>query len=342
MTPIVCDCCGHHQDLENATCRRCGAPIDVLPHLKQGNLQQLLERLVDENRHWSARGAVATYIPELSKQNPMLLGISICNISGRQWQAGDWQAPFTLQSISKVATFICALQDNPFDILADKISVAPSADGFNSIVNLETRNEQRPLNPMINSGAIAAITMVRGATMEEKFQRILAMIKVMAGNDDLIVNQAVYHSEKLTGDRNRALAYFMKSTGIIDADVDDLLDAYFRLCSVEVTCTDLAGMAAVLAGDGWSPLTRTHLFSVKTARIVKAVLTTCGMYDASGEFAVAVGMPGKSGVGGGILSASPGRLGIGVLGPALDPKGNSLAGWKLLENLSDALNLNIF
>lgn len=306
------------------------------------HLQQKLEQGVQKNRHWCGQGHVAAYIPELSNQDPGLLGVSVCGIQGRQWHAGDWQMPFTIQSISKVAFFICMLVDNPFDVLTRKISVAPSADGFNSIVNLETKNEKRPLNPMINSGAIAGITMVRGATMEEKFLRIFTMIGKMTGNDALTVNQSVYQSEKEFGDRNRALAYFMKSTGIIDGDVDSLLDVYFRLCSIEVVCADIARMAAVLAFDGRAPWSGETLFDIKTARIVKAVMTTCGMYDGSGEFAVDVGLPGKSGVGGGIMAVSPRNFGICVFGPALDQKGNSLAGWKLLQCLSEELNLSIF
>jgi len=310
--------------------------------VRPDSMQRRLERLVCENRHWSSQGKVATYIPELAKLDPQILGISVCNVNGKQWHAGDWQVPFTIQSISKVVSFVCSLEDNSFRALSGKISVAPSSDGFNSIVNLETRNELRPLNPMINSGAIAVINTVRGATLEEKFQRILAMMKIMSGNERLLINKIVYLSEKRTGDRNRSLAYFMKSTGMIEVDVDELLDVYFRLCSVEVTCSDIARMAAVLALDGRSPITGRRLFDPKTARIVKAVMTTCGMYDASGEFAVDVGMPGKSGVGGGIMAVSPGRFGVAVLGPALDPKGNSLAGWKLLEAVSEQLDLSIF
>lgn len=305
-------------------------------------MQRQLEKLVNKNRHWCDQGNTATYIPELSKQDPGLLGVSICDIHGRQCHAGDWQKPFTIQSISKVAFFICMLLDNPFNILTRKISVAPSADGFNSIVNLETKNEERPLNPMINSGAIAGINMVRGATMEEKYLRIFTMIGKMTGNDNLTVNIEVYQSEKKFGDRNRSLAYFMKSTGIIDGDVDSLLDVYFRLCSVEVVCSDIARMAAVLAFDGRAPWNGEQLFDIKTARIVKAVMTTCGMYDGSGDFAVDVGLPGKSGVGGGIMAVSPRNLGICVFGPALDQRGNSLAGWKLLQCLSEDLNLSIF
>lgn len=306
------------------------------------SMQGKLEQLIEEHRHWTKKGAVATYIPELSKQDPDLLGISICEVDGTLWNAGDWKAPFTIQSISKVATFICVLLDNEFEELTKKISVAPTADGFNSIVNLETKNEHKPLNAMINSGAIASISMVKGATIEDKYNRIFTMIRDMTDNDQLQVNEAVYLSEKRTGDRNRALAYFMKSTGIITVDVEELLDAYFRLCSIEVNCSDIAVMAATLANEGISPITGNTLFDAKTARIVKGVMTTCGLYDGSGEFAVDVGMPGKSGVGGGIMTVSPRLLGIGVMGPALDPKGNSLGGWKLLQSLSEEWELNIF
>lgn len=306
------------------------------------SMQEKLDQLIEEHRHWTKKGAVATYIPELSKQDPDLLGISVCEVDGTLWQSGDWQAPFTIQSISKVAYFICVLLDNEFDELTKKISVAPTADGFNSIVNLETKNEHKPLNAMINSGAIAGVSLVKGVTIEDKFQRIFRMIRDMAGNDNLKVNEAVYLSEKRTGDRNRALAYFMKGTGIITVDVEELLDAYFRLCSIEVNCRDIAIMAATLANEGTSPVTGKTLFDPKTARIVKGVMTTCGLYDGSGEFAVDVGMPGKSGVGGGIMTVSPRLLGIGVMGPALDAKGNSLGGWKLLQSLSEEWDLNIF
>ncbi len=308
----------------------------------KGFMQEKLEQMIREQRHWTKKGAVATYIPELSKQDPDLLGISICEVDGTQWHAGDWQAPFTIQSISKAVTFLCVLLDNEFDEWNKKITVAPTADGFNSIVNLETMNDHRPLNAMINSGAIASISMVKGKSLEDKFRRIFAMIKEMTCNDNLVINEAVYQSEKRTGDRNRAIAYFMKSTKIISVDVEELLDAYFRLCSIEVNCQDIAIMAATLANEGVSPLTGKTLFDAKTARIVKGVMSTCGLYDGSGEFAVDVGMPGKSGVGGGIMTVSPRLLGIGVMGPALDSKGNSMGGWKLLQSLSEEWDLNIF
>ncbi len=302
-----------------------------------------LEQLIHQIRPCTKEGHVATYIPELAKADRDLLGISVITKDGNIFCAGDHSVPFTIQSISKIASFICALQDCTLEKLSRKISVSTSIDGFNSIIALESRNEQRPLNPMINSGAIAAVSMVRGDTMDEKFQRIFTMIKDMTENKDLKVNQDVYHSEIKTGNRNRALAYFMRSTGIIETDdIEGLLEVYFRLCSIEVTCDDIAKMALTLALDGYAPDKNNQLFDMRTARITKAVMSICGMYDASGDFAVSVGMPGKSGVGGGIIAVSPKNMGIGVFGPSLDEKGNSLAGWKLLEILSEKYDLNIF
>jgi len=305
-------------------------------------MQALLENMLEEHRHWTQKGAVATYIPELSKQDPEALGICVYDLTGELYHAGEWDMTFTMQSISKIVTFMCGLQDNTMDTLYKKITVAPSSDGFNSIVNLETKNEHRPLNPLINSGAIASIELVKGKTLEEKYERILNMIRFLSDNPSIEVNQSVYLSEKETGDRNRALAYFMKSTGTIGSDVEELLDAYFKLCSVEITCRDIASIAAMLANDGKSLKDGRELMSKKICKTVKAVMTTCGLYDGSGEYAVSVGLPSKSGVGGGIMAVSPHKMGIGVCGPALDAKGNSMAGVKLLESLSHRLELSIF
>ncbi|SFH51410.1 L-glutaminase [Tindallia magadiensis] len=305
-------------------------------------MQNILEKILEDHRHWTKEGALATYIPELSKQKIDALGIYVHEINGEVYKAGEWNTPFTIQSISKIISFICVLQDNSIDTLYKKITVAPSSDGFNSIVNLETKNEHRPLNPMINSGAIACIELVSGNTLEEKYERILNMIRSLSNNPYIKVNESVYLSEKETGDRNRALAYFMKSTGTIETNVEELLDAYFRLCSIEVTCEDIASIAVVLANDGKSIIDGRELISKKICKTVKAVMTTCGLYDGSGEYAVSVGVPSKSGVGGGILAVSPGKMGIGVFGPSLDAKGNSIAGVKVLESLAKKLDLSIF
>jgi glutaminase len=306
-------------------------------------MKPLLDQIIKDCKPYTVGGQIATYIPELSSQNPALLGISVSDLSGNVETSGDALVPFTIQSISKVAAFICALEDNTLEDVSKKISFYPSNEGFNSIVALETRNKQKPLNPMINSGAIVAISMVKGATLEEKFARVFSMIMAMTCNPDLTINHSVYHSEIETGNRNRALAYYMKSTGIIETnDIEGLLEIYFKLCSIEVTAVDISRLAATLAKNGDSLVTDETLFTFTTARIVKAVMALCGMYDASGDFAVEVGLPGKSGVGGGIIALKPNEMGIGVFGPALDEKGNSVAGWLALKKLSDDLKLNIF
>lgn len=305
-------------------------------------MKELLEAIVEKNRYWTQHGKVATYIPELSKGNPNVLGIYIYDLKGKSYFAGDYQEKFTMQSISKIVSFMCALMDNDLEKLYRKISVSPTAESFNSIVNLETKNEHKPLNPMINSGAIVTASLVNGDTPEEKFVRIFEFLKRITNNPDIKINNDVYLSEKTTGDRNRALAYYMKSTGIIEDNVEEILDTYFKLCSIEVTCKDIAYIGAMLANDGILIESNERIITKENAKIVKAVMATCGMYDASGKFAVSVGLPAKSGVSGGILAVAPKEMGIGVIGPALDRQGNSIGGVKLLEELSVLLDLSIF
>lgn len=301
-----------------------------------------LKVLLDTNRHWIERGMVADYIPELKKARKDALGICIMDLYGNFYSAGDVEEPFTIQSISKVINLIALLEDCPIEKVLSKISFEPTADGFNDITSLETKNENKPLNPMINSGAIIVISMLNGKGGEEKYQRALQLFKKISGNDKLTYNKKVYESEKQTASRNRALAYYMMSTGVLEGDVEDILDAYFKLCSLEVNCKDLARIGAVLANDGISPITGEIITTKQIARTVKAVMGTCGMYDASGDVAVNVGVPSKSGVGGGIMSSVPRRMGVGIFGPALDSKGNSIAGLKLLSELSQTFDLGIY
>ena len=218
----------------------------------------------------------------------------------------------------------------------------PSADPFNSMVKLETRESHKPLNPFINAGAIVCTSMVQGDNGIEKFNRIHNMIKIMADNPAIDINQSVYRSEKLTGNTNRAIAYYLKGAGLIEKDVEDVLDTYFKLCSIEVTALDVAKMASVVANNGITPWSNERLMSIEICRIVKAIMTTCGLYDSSGQFSVEVGLPSKSGVGGCIMAVAPQNMGIAVIGPALDSHGNSMAGKKVLEYLSNELNLSIF
>ena len=198
------------------------------------------------------------------------------------------------------------------------------------------------INPLINTGAIALCTLIRGADYQEKFQRLLALGRKLTENPDLSVDESVFHSEQTTGSKNRALAYMLKAYGMIHDPVEDILDCYFKACSISVTCHDLAKIAHIFAMHGVHPKTGQELFPAEYARYVNATLATCGMYDGSGGFALNVGFPAKSGVGGGIMGVVPKRMGIGVFAPAIDRHGNSVAGVKALEQLSHELDLSIY
>ena len=305
-------------------------------------MKNLLVNLVDKNRRYTEDGQVASYIPALLKADKNSLGLCVIDIkNNEEYWAGESDVKFTIQSISKVVSLIIALGDNGREEVFKKVNVEPTGMGFNSIVNLEIRDE-KPYNPMINAGAIVTTSLIFGETQEKKLERILNFIRRAMNNDDIDINQEIFESEKETGDRNRSLAYFMKSNGILEGNVEEVLDLYFKQCSIEATARDLARFASVIANDGVTPWSNEVLMSREVCRIVKTIMVTCGMYDASGEFAVHVGIPAKSGVGGGILAAVPRRYGIGIYGPALDEKGNSIGGIHILKDLSEELELSIF
>ena len=262
-------------------------------------------------------------------------------LDGSIMECGDSRVPFTIQSISKLASLILAISDKGADYLFhDKVGVEPTGDPFNSIIKLETKT--KPFNPFINAGAITVADCIDGANADEKFERFLAFIRKLCGNEAIALNEAVYLSEKATGDRNRALAYYLKASGILEGNVEECLDFYFRMCSVNVTAVDIAQMSAVLANHGACPGSGEQLIPPESAKAIRALMLTCGMYDGSGEFAMTVGFPAKSGVGGGIAAALVDRMGIGVFGPSLDEKGNSVGGIKVLEHISKNLDFNLF
>ncbi len=304
-------------------------------------MKRILENIIEDCRKWTSKGEVASYIPELAKANPEALGIWVTNLGGEEYFAGDWDIKFTIQSMSKVITLMLAILDNGTEYVFTKVGMEPTESGFNSITNLETHEQKQPLNPMINAGAIATVSLINGETADEKINRILNFTRKITGNDEIGINYNVYESEKKTGNRNRALAYYMKGNGIIEGDVEEILDVYFKACSMEITCKDIARIGAMLANDGVL-INNERVISREACRIVKTIMVTCGMYDASGKFAVHIGIPAKSGVGGGIMAAVPRRMGIGVVGPALDTQGNSIGGIKILEKLSHELDLSIF
>ncbi|WP_286034198.1 glutaminase A [Fusobacterium necrogenes] len=305
------------------------------------NLNELLDKLVIKNRPICELGHLANYIPELDRAPKGALGIFITDINGNKYCAGDWNNKFTIQSISKLITLMLAILDNGEDYVFSKVGMEPTGDPFNSIVKLETSNGKKPYNPMINAGAIAVSSMIKGKDAKEKFDRLLDFFKLISEDNTLDVDYKVYCSESETGNRNRSMGYFLKSEGIIDGNVEDALTVYFKQCSIEVTAETLSKIAIFLLNNGRLS-TGEEIIPTRVATIIKTLMVTCGMYDNSGEFAIRVGIPSKSGVGGGILSVVPGKMAIGVYAPSLDEKGNPIAGVALLEDLSKELNLTIF
>lgn len=304
-------------------------------------MKDLLDKLVKKNIAETKMGTVASYIPELDKAKKDALGLYIIDVNGNEYFSGDWDTKFTIQSISKIVTLMLAILDNGEEYVFSKVGMEPTGDPFNSIKKLETSSRRKPYNPLINAGAIAIASMIKGKDVRDRFQRLLEFFRKISEDETLDVNYKIYCGESETGNRNRAMGYFLKGDGIIEGNVEDALDIYFKQCSIEVTAKTLAKIALFLANNGKLSNGET-VITPRIATIVKTLMVTCGMYDSSGEFAVRAGIPSKSGVGGGILSVVPGKMGIGVYGPSLDKKGNSIAGVLLLEDLSSELNLTIF
>lgn len=305
-------------------------------------MEKLLKDIIKSNKKYTNYGQVASYIPELKNANAEDLGICIIDKDNNMYSAGDYKKKFTIQSVSKTIVLAMALMDNDWAYVFSKVGMEPSGDPFNSIMKLETDDTTKPCNPMINAGAIVTTSLIKGSSLKDKEERMLNFFRKIAKNDNIKINQAVYESEKLTGDRNRAMAYLLKNDGVIDGDVEEILDLYFKQCSIEVDAEDLARIGLIFANYGLDIETGEQIISKNVSRMVKTFMVTCGMYDASGEFAIKVGIPAKSGVGGGIMASVPGKMGIGLYGPALDKKGNSIAGIKILEDLSKELELSIF
>jgi len=291
-------------------------------------------------RHLSNRsGQLASYIPELAAVAPDSFGLAIATTDGFVYEVGDTETQFTIQSVSKAVIYGLALADCGLETVLTKIGVEPSGDAFNSITFDEANN--RPFNPMVNAGAIAATALIRGQDAEERFARILDIFRRFTGRQ-LDLDEAVYRSEALTGHRNRAIAYLELNSGMIDGDVDTHLDLYFRQCSLLVTARDLAMIGATLANGGLNPVTGERALEPDLMRSVLSVMNSCGMYDYAGGWQFNVGIPAKSGVGGGIAAVLPGQLGIGTFSPRLDAVGNSARGVAVCEDISRNLRLHLF
>jgi len=304
--------------------------------------QEMIQSALTYGRRYVRYGKPASYIPELASKNPSKLGIAVCDMKGGLMTAGDCDDRFSMQSISKVIILILALEQNGFDCVFSKVGMEPTGDSFNSTVRLDHLTNNKPFNPMINAGAIAVASTIRGGTLEERKEACLNCARRLTGNPGLEADYEVFRSEWETGYKNRAIIYLMRSNNIIEGNCEEHLELYFLLCSLACSCRDLAVLAATLANNGISPVTGEQLVQPRVVRLVRSLMATCGMYDYSGEFAATVGMPSKSGVGGGIISCAIGRYGIATYGPSLDDKGNSIGGLKMLEYLSDNLGLSIF
>lgn len=284
-------------------------------------------------------GALADYIPELAKVEPNSFGVAIATVAGDVYAVGDAEIPFTIQSVSKAFVYCLALELAERDSVLARVGVEPSGDAFNSIVFNPDTN--RPFNPMVNAGAITVSGIIREVAGAGAFALILDKLSEAAGRR-LSVDEAVYRSESETGHRNRAIGHLLRNFGVIGGVVDETLDIYFRQCAILVTASDLARMGATLANIGENPVNGRQVFNLNAVRSTLAVMFTCGMYDYSGNWAFDVGLPAKSGVGGGIVGVVNRQIGIGSYSPRLDAKGNSVRGVAAFKDLADELGLHAF
>ncbi len=317
-----------------------GALDDLLGGLrsKVAPFRAILNELYDKYRG-NMEGKVADYIPELALADPNWFAISVVTVDGQTFDVGDHEQIFSIQSVSKPFMFGLALEDHGRDEVLKKVGVEPTGEAFNAIVLDEESN--RPFNPLVNAGAIATADLVRGKDFADRIKRTLSMFGRYIGHD-VHIDNAIFLSERTTGHRNRAISHLMLNFGMVTEQIPDSLELYFQQCSILVNAHDLAVMGATLANAGVNPITKERAIEREYVKDVLSVMLTCGMYDYAGEWAYRVGLPAKSGVGGGICAVVPGRCGIGIFSPLLDPRGNSVRAIKVCEELSQRFGLHAF
>ncbi|BDD80655.1 hypothetical protein TPB0596_04180 [Tsukamurella pulmonis] len=296
-----------------------------------------MARVLDDVCREEHPGTVADYIPQLATADPEAFGVAAVSVHGHSYGAGDYRTPFTIQSMSKPFVYALALEALGVEAVCERIGVEPSGEAFNGI---SFDPSGRPENPLINAGAIVSTSLIPGADGAARFAAIRDGLSRFAGRE-LELDEAVYLSEAQTGFRNLALAALARSTGALQVPVDDALDPYFRQCSLLVDAHDVAVMGGTLAHGGVNPVTGERVVSAAVAQHTLSVMTGCGMYDRSGAWMVSVGIPAKSGVGGGIVAATPGEYGICVFSPPLDEAGNSSRGVAVLQRMSKEFGLHI-
>ena len=298
-----------------------------------------LEHVLDNARAINS-GAPASYIETLAKADTSRLAVALAMVDGNVYSAGDDEVEFSAQSISKAFVYAIAIEDAGLEKVLEKIGVEPSGDAFNQL-SLE-KGTNRPMNPMINAGAITAHSLVvrPGASVEERTERILGVLSRLAGRE-LHVDEEVYAAEMRNSDRNMGIGHMLKAAGIITCDPRVAVKGYIRQCAINVNVRDLAMMAAVLCNAGVHPITGERIIPHASVRQVLSIMTTCGMYDAAGGWVSNVGIPAKSGVAGGIIGALPGQVGIAAFSPNLDERGNSVRGVAICEQLSRDMGLHM-
>jgi glutaminase len=284
-------------------------------------------------------GDVARYIPELAKTPPDLFAISVFTVDGEAFNIGDSQRRFTLQSLANPFVYGMVLDDLGRERVLQSVGVEPTGNPFNAIVL--DRRSNRPMNPMVNAGAIAVTSLVDGPDPTTRLNNILAGLGRYTGRQPT-VDMEVFVSEKCTSDRNRSIAYLMRNFGVLQHDIDETLDLYIQQCSVSVSTSELAVMAATLANGGINPQTGERAISPRSLRDVLTIMYTCGLNESSGQWVHSVGIPAKSGVSGGLMAVVPGRMGIGIFSPRVDASGTSVRGQLVCRKLATMLNLHIF
>lgn len=305
------------------------------------DMQAIVDQVYSELTPRIGEGKVADYIPELAKVPPNQFGIAVATVSGELYVAGDSAIPFSIQSISKVFMLTLAL-GKVGEGIWKRVGREPSGSAFNSIVQLE-HESGIPRNPFINAGAIAVADVVlAGHQPKEAIGELLRFIRYVADDETISIDNTVAKSETATGFRNFALANFMRSFGNLDHPVEQVLGVYFHQCALAMNCRQLARAGLYLANRGVNPLTGHSVVSPKRARRINALMLTCGHYDGSGDFAYHVGLPGKSGVGGGIMAIAPGDAAIAVWSPGLNKVGNSALGSAALELIAQKTGWSVF
>lgn len=307
------------------------------------NLQKVLQDAYEYGKKYVHKGNVAEYIPELAKEDRERVAAVIIDPSGQIFEVGETRYRFSMQSIAKVVIYLLVLENYDFAHIKKYVGVKPSSKPFNSILELELSNKNIPVNPFINAGAIVATSLLYRKYGSKSFDMILDRVRELSGDAEADYSAAIYRSERGSAYANRALTYMMLSHGIISPllDVDELLNVYFRSCSIMVDTLGLARLSRVLSRGGVSDSGR-RLISEEHAKILRTIMANCGTYDYSGDFAIRIGIPAKSGVGGGIVTASTAGYGIAVYCPGLDTHGNSYVGTRMLESISRDLNLSIY